>query len=141
MNLSKIRISAPEDSPNTDGMKIGSSHRIRIWRTVIATGDDCIALLSGSTKIHISKVVCGPGHGISIGSLGRNDGEQDVSDIVVKNSTLVTTSNGLRIKTWSSPASCKASNFLFQDIIMDNVLNPISIDQLYCPYASCDQKV
>ncbi|XP_048322031.1 polygalacturonase-like [Ziziphus jujuba] len=140
MNLSKIRLSAPDESPNTDGIKIGSSHRIKISRTVIATGDDCIAMLSGSTKIHISKVVCGPGHGISIGSLGRYDGEQDVSGIVVKNSTFTGTTNGVRIKTWPTPTSCKAFNFLFQDIIMENVFNPITIDQLYCPHGGCDQQ-
>lgn len=141
LNVSYVRISAPDDSPNTDGIKIGSSHRVRISRSVIQTGDDCVAILSGTTKIHISKVRCGPGHGISIGSLGRHEGERDVNGIIVKNSTFSGTSNGVRIKTWASNAVMKASNFVFQDLVMKDVLNPIIIDQQYCPYGSCNKQV
>ncbi|KAF3442281.1 hypothetical protein FNV43_RR16197 [Rhamnella rubrinervis] len=140
-NVSHVRISAPDDSPNTDGIKIGTSHRIRVSRSVIETGDDCIAMLSGSTKIHISKVYCGPGHGISIGSLGRSQGERDVKGIIVKNSTFSRTTNGVRIKTWASPASMKASNFIFQDIVMKDVFNPITIDQHYCPHGNCNPQI
>lgn len=27
-------------------------------------GDDCVAILKGSSNINISRVACGPGHGI-----------------------------------------------------------------------------
>ncbi|CAN6688927.1 unnamed protein product [Malus baccata var. baccata] len=140
MDFRKIKISAPADSPNTDGIKIGSSYRIRIARSTIATGDDCVAMLHGSRKIHISKVVCGPGHGISIGSLGGNDKEDDVVGVIVKNCTFMGTDNGVRIKTWASPYTSKASNFTFQDIFLDDVLNPITIDQEYCPNPPCNQQ-
>lgn len=142
MNVSKIRLSAPGDSPNTDGIKIGSSQSIRISRARISTGDDCIAMLSGTKKVHISEVVCGPGHGISVGSLGQHGDEEGVSGVVVKNCTFRGTSNGVRIKTWASPAVSEASNFLYENIFMDHVLYPIVIDQEYCPHrASCYQQV
>ncbi|XP_059441901.1 exopolygalacturonase-like [Corylus avellana] len=140
VNISSIRISAPGDSPNTDGIKIGHSHRIGIAHSTISTGDDCIAMLSGATKIHISNVVCGPGHGISIGSLGKNGDEDDVSGVVVRNCTFQGTSDGVRIKTWASPSLGRASDFIYEDIFMEHVGNPIIIDQEYCPYPPCNQE-
>ncbi|PRQ28379.1 putative glycosidase [Rosa chinensis] len=143
IDFGNIRISAPEDSPNTDGIKIGNSYRIRIRRTIIETGDDCIGIVSGSQKIHISNVFCGPGHGISIGSLGGHSyTEYDVEGIFVKNSVFKKTDNGLRIKTWArdSPKPLKASNIVYEDINMIDVRNPIVIDQQYCPNNQCNQQ-
>ncbi|KAJ7951135.1 putative Pectin lyase-like superfamily protein [Quillaja saponaria] len=139
MNFTKIRISAPGDSPNTDGIKIGRSTRIKISNSVIGTGDDCVALLSGLKKIDISQVVCGPGHGISIGSLGKYDDEDEVEEISVKNCTFEGTSDGVRIKTWASGFDGKVSNLKYEDIVMNNVGKPIIIDQEYCPHPPCSQ--
>lgn len=41
----------------------------------VAAGDDCIAIISGTRNVWISYVLCGPGHGIGVESLGKNDGE------------------------------------------------------------------
>lgn len=130
-NLSKIGILGPDGSLNIDEIKIKGSHKIKISCMMIAIVDECIAMLSESTKIHISKVFCSPGHRIYFRSLGKNEKEQDVHGIVVKKSS--------KIKTQFTPPSCKTSNHLFQYITMENVLNPINIDQLYCPYILCDQ--
>ncbi|MED6159147.1 hypothetical protein PIB30_039657 [Stylosanthes scabra] len=141
--LRRLRLSAPGDSPNTDGIKIGESNNINITSVKIATGDDCIAMISGAKNISISDVHCGPGHGISVGSLGKTDADIDVQDIVVKNCTFSGTSNGIRIKTWAASLSktLRASNFIYQDIIMDNVYLPINIDQAYCPNHDCSNQV
>ena len=144
IDFRNIRISAPGDSPNTDGIKIGNSYRIRIRHTIIQTGDDCVAILSGNRKIHISNVFCGPGHGISIGSLGGHAyTEYDVEGIYVKNSVFRNTDNGLRIKTWArdSAKPLKASNIVYEDINMIDVMYPIIIDQEYCPHNQCNQQV
>lgn len=143
MILTKLKIIAPSDSPNTDGIKMAKSHGINITNVNIGTGDDCIAILSGTRHLRISDVFCGPGHGISIGSLGKYEGEENLSDIHVKNCTISGASNGVRIKTWASQLknSLVASDIVFEDIIMNNVQNPIIIDQRYCPVAPCTYKV
>nr|XP_004306136.2 PREDICTED: exopolygalacturonase-like [Fragaria vesca subsp. vesca] len=141
MDFTKLRLSAPGDSPNTDGIKIGNSYRIRISRSVISTGDDCIAILAGSREIHISKIFCGPGHGISIGSLGGYGNENDVEGVYVKDSGLKGTTNGLRIKTWAKSHPLKVSKIIYDNIVMTDVMNPIIIDQNYCPNPPCNQQV
>ncbi|KAL3534947.1 hypothetical protein ACH5RR_003408 [Cinchona calisaya] len=134
INISYVRLTAPENSPNTDGIHIGASTNIKISRVNIGTGDDCISMVSGSQNIDISDVFCGPGHGISIGSLGRGFEKQYVMGISVVNTTFRNTQNGVRIKTWSPSSSSLASNISYQNIIMENVNNPIIIDQKYCPF-------
>lgn len=137
VNISNVVISAPGNSPNTDGIKIGASTKIRISHSRIGTGDDCVAILPGSSNINISDVFCGPGHGISVGSLGKYPNEDNVYGLIVKNCTLSRTTNGVRIKTWGSSLASVAAGLTYQDIFMDNVANPIIIDQQYCPQAKC----
>lgn len=136
--VDKVTIKAPGDSPNTDGIHIGDSTNVTISGTTIGTGDDCISVGPGSKKIRIEGVRCGPGHGISVGSLGRYKDEKDVEDVKVKGATLVGTTNGLRIKSYEdSKSSPRASKFLYEDVTMDNVSFPIIIDQKYCPNNIC----
>ncbi|XP_021280857.1 exopolygalacturonase clone GBGE184 [Herrania umbratica] len=136
-----LNITAPAKSPNTDGIHISSSSFVNITNSNIGTGDDCISIGQGATNISISGVFCGPGHGISIGSLGKYKDEKDVSGIVVKNCTLSNTTNGARIKTWPGSPPSQASSITFQDIVMDMVQNPIIIDQNYGSHKSAPSRV
>ncbi|KAL5716494.1 galacturonan 1,4-alpha-galacturonidase [Ranunculus cassubicifolius] len=138
-NMSGLTITAPEDSPNTDGIHIERSSGVTILNSNIGTGDDCISIGHGIKDVHIEGINCGPGHGISVGSLGRYHTEENLSGLVVKNCTLTGTMFGARIKTWeNSPISTVAANITFDDIIMNNVGNPVFVDQTYCPFAKCD---
>ena len=166
---SRIKISAPGDSPNTDGIHIERSSSVDIERSRIGTGDDCISIGQGNSQVTISSISCGPGHGIryfrilffrlyflsvlntsllnlhcdsSVGSLGKYLNERDVSGLVVRDCYMTGTSNGIRIKTWpNSPGSSAATNMTFDNIVMNNVSNPIIIDQSYCPSSSCSSEV
>lgn len=67
----------------------------------------------------------------SIGSLGKRPEEKDVKGIVIKNCTFHGTTNGARIKTFMASPALQASDIVYEDIIMDDVKNPIIIDQHY----------
>ncbi|XP_022156858.1 polygalacturonase-like [Momordica charantia] len=130
-----IKISAPGDSPNTDGIHVQRSSDVTVIHSNIGTGDDCISIGPGTSNLWIENVACGPGHGISIGSLGKEEQEAGVQNVTVKSATFTDTKNGVRIKTWGRPSNGFAKNIIFQDILMLNVQNPIIIDQNYCPHA------
>ncbi|XP_028090425.1 probable polygalacturonase At3g15720 [Camellia sinensis] len=136
VTISNIHITAPETSPNTDGIDISNSNRIVIHDSYIGTGDDCIAMINGCKYINITGVNCGPGHGISIGSLGKNGSRATVEELHVKNCTFNGTQNGARIKTWQG-GSGYAKIISFVDIILIETGNPILIDQYYCPHNTC----
>ncbi|XP_009587890.1 polygalacturonase-2-like [Nicotiana tomentosiformis] len=131
VEASNLMVTAPEISPNTDGIHAANTQNIQISDSIIGTGDDCISIASGSQKVQATDITCGPGHGISIGSLGSGNSEAHVSDVIVSRAKLSGTTNGLRIKTWQG-GSGNASNIIFQNVEMQGVKNPIIIDQNYC---------
>ncbi|KAL6219133.1 hypothetical protein ACLB2K_012339 [Fragaria x ananassa] len=134
-------ITAPGDSVNTDGIHIARSTMVTVANTSIGTGDDCISLGDGTSQLKFTNVTCGPGHGISIGSLGGHRDEQPVTGVIIKNVTFNSTQNGARIKTWPASYGGLVSDIHYEDIIMVNVSNPIIIDQEYCPWNLCNKKI
>ncbi|CAM0877108.1 unnamed protein product [Alopecurus aequalis] len=135
VQLARLSITAPGTSPNTDGIHITRSNDVQVTDCVIKTGDDCMSIENGTHNLLVTKVVCGPGHGISIGSLGDGNSRAEVSGITIDSVQLYGTTNGARIKTWQG-GSGYAKDITFQNIIMDNVQNPIIIDQNYCDSAT-----
>ncbi|XP_042481114.1 probable polygalacturonase At3g15720 [Macadamia integrifolia] len=128
--ISLLNITAPQNSPNTDGIDISASTHVLIRDSCIGTGDDCVAINSGSSFINITNVTCGPGHGISVGSLGENGAHHTVEEVHVNNCSFNGTMNGARIKTWQG-GSGYAKNISFEQITLVSVKNPIIIDQYY----------
>ena len=141
LHFVRFTVSAPQESANTDGIHIGRSTGIKVLDSNIKTGDDCISLGDGNQQTTIERVTCGPGHGFSIGSLGKYQDEAPVIGVTIRNCTLTDTTNGVRIKTWPASHEGIASDMHFEDLIMKNVENPVLIDQVYCPWNQCNTKV
>ncbi|XP_021817752.1 probable polygalacturonase At3g15720 [Prunus avium] len=131
INIENVLIEAPERSPNTDGIHISASHNVVITNAIIGTGDDCVSIGDHTSNIVISYVKCGPGHGISIGSLGRSGNFVQVENIHVSKVNLQGTTNGARIKTWQVGRGY-VRRVSFEQIFFRSVKNPIIIDQNYC---------
>ncbi|XP_047983364.1 exopolygalacturonase-like [Salvia hispanica] len=138
VTFNNVHATAPADSPNTDGIHLGKSDNIRIFGGNLATGDDCISIGDGVTNMNVTGVNCGPGHGISIGSLGRYKDEQEVRSIRVTDCNFKDTDNALRIKTFGPSPPGLVSDVTFKNITLNNVYNPIIIDQHYCPDSKCE---
>ncbi|KAJ6674023.1 hypothetical protein OIU85_012976 [Salix viminalis] len=129
--ISNLNIAAPENSPNTDGIDVARSTNVHIQDSTIGTGDDCVAINGGCSYINITNIACGPGHGISVGSLGK-DGQYDtVEEVHVRNCSFTGTQNAARIKTWPG-GSGYVRKISYEKITLVASKNPIIIDQHYC---------
>ncbi|RWR73347.1 polygalacturonase ADPG1-like protein [Cinnamomum micranthum f. kanehirae] len=131
VHISQLTITAPGESRNTDGIHIERSQHVEILFSTIGTGDDCISIGGGTSDVNISHINCGPGHGVSIGSLGYDNSEVAVEQIHFSFCNFYNTMNGARIKTWQG-GSGFARNIIFENLNFTNVDVPTSIDQYYC---------
>ncbi|WCJ37463.1 Pectin lyase-like superfamily protein [Euphorbia peplus] len=131
-------VEAPGDSPNTDGIHVSRSKGVTITDVNIGTGDDCVSIGDGTTDLKVLNVKCGPGHGISVGSLGLYKDEDPITGVLVKGCTITKTDNGVRIKSWPDKYPSAATGIHFEDITMTDVENPILIDMMYCPSDNCN---
>ncbi|KQJ84052.1 hypothetical protein BRADI_5g18370v3 [Brachypodium distachyon] len=130
VNMTHLTITAPGDSPNTDGIHLDRSEGVQITGSTIGTGDDCVSIGSGTRFVTVDGLVCGPGHGVSVGSLGRKGSNAAVEYIDVRNVHFINTSNGARIKTWLGGQGY-ARSISFTDIKFTNVDHPVVINQFY----------
>lgn len=131
-----LSITSPSLSPNTDGIHLEDTKFVGIYDSMISNGDDCISIGPGCADVDIQNITCGPGHGISIGSLGNDNSEGCVSNITVRNSVIRNSDNGVRIKTWQG-GSGSVSGITFDSVFMENVRNCIIVDQYYCLSKEC----
>ncbi|KAM7269425.1 hypothetical protein ACFE04_024922 [Oxalis oulophora] len=164
-----INISSPGDSPNTDGIHLQNTRDVLIHHSTLACDkkaeadhnlnffpgpvrndswhprlpdnarDDCISIQTGCSNVFIHNIDCGPGHGISIGSLGRYSTRACVSNITVKDVTMHNTMTGVRIKTWQGGMG-SVEGVIFSNIQVLEVQLPIVIDQYYCDKTKCLNK-
>ncbi|KAJ6865720.1 polygalacturonase-like protein [Populus alba x Populus x berolinensis] len=116
-----VRVIAPDQSPNTDGIHVQTSTGVTITGSTLQTGDDCISIGPSTRNLLMSSIKCGPGHGISIGSLGKEFNEDGVENITLTYSIFSGSDNGVRIKSWARPSNGFVRNVVFQNLIMKNV--------------------
>jgi polygalacturonase len=130
ITFNNVTVSAPGNSPNTDGIDPNGTDWV-IENSTIACGDDNIAVKSGTSNtltanVTITNMTFGTGHGLSIGGqtpLG-------VMNMTVTNCTFNGTTNGLRLKAGRTNGGL-VSNISYSNITMTNVANPIYITSWY----------
>jgi polygalacturonase len=129
-----IKIVAPYDTPNTDGIDPLYSSNVTITNSWISTGDDNIALNGsqpGAFNITAVNNWFGDGHGASIGSFTTSG----VSNVLFDHITIAANAangnqNGIRIKSDVSRGGL-VRNITYSNICMKNVRKPIVIDPFY----------
>jgi polygalacturonase len=145
VTINNLTITAPSNSPNTDGVDPANSKHVVITKCTIGVGDDNIAIKSGrvfasgemligtppggiitedgiTEDIHISNCTFLSGHGLSIGS----EIDCGVRNYTVRNCTFTGTSNGIRIKS-NVGLGGPLQNLHYSNITMKNVANPLII--------------
>jgi polygalacturonase len=127
-----VEISAPGDSPNTDGIDPTGSRHVVIRNCIIGTGDDNVAVKAGSEDVLVEDCLFLSGHGCSIGSINTTG----VRNVVLRNINFVGTENGARIKTWQG-GSGLVENISYIDLKMEGVGLPLKINMYYCTGGGC----
>ncbi|VAH21782.1 unnamed protein product [Triticum turgidum subsp. durum] len=123
-----LRVASPESSPGTAGIHLVNSISVHVNDIHIATGGACVSMVGNCTDVRLRYISCGPGNGISIGSIGETPVADRLEKIEVDTMFIANTSNGLLIKTWQD--SCGyARKVKFANVVMKNVSDPIIIDQ------------
>ena len=129
VHIHDITISAPADSPNTDGIDPDSSSNVLIERCTISCGDDHIAIKSGidaaglafampSRNITVRGNTHLAGRGISIGS----EVSGGVEDVLIEDVVVVGPSeHGLHIKTAASRGGYVRS-VVYRNISLGNIV-------------------
>lgn len=133
-------VTAPKDSPNTDGIDPESCDQVGIIGCRFSVGDDCIAVKAGkidmalkykrpANRHNISNCLMEFGHGaVTLGS----ELSAGIRNLSVTNCWFRATDRGLRIKTRRGRGKDSViDNVLFDSIRMENVLTPIVINMWY----------
>jgi polygalacturonase len=134
--IRNIKVLAPANSPNTDGIDPFSSDHVTIEHVLVDVGDDDIAIKSGqpgspgpdspSKDILISDCTFLHGHGLSVGS----EIAGGVQNVHASNIHFKDTDNGIRVKS-NRDRGGDIGNFEFHDIFMENVKTSVLISEYY----------
>ncbi|KAK4482206.1 hypothetical protein RD792_009348 [Penstemon davidsonii] len=90
-----LKITAPGNSPNTDGVHLSNSTNVRITNSIIETGNNCVSIGDGNHKVLVAKITCGLGHGISV--LGKRPEETSLKGITIIDCLIKDTTSGTTI--------------------------------------------
>ncbi|KAJ8074001.1 hypothetical protein PM082_012290 [Marasmius tenuissimus] len=114
---------------NTDGFAAGGTNML-FEDNHIENGDDCLNVNTGAKNIHSRNTYCKGGHGLSIGSLGKDGAVADVQNILIENAVMVDSLYAARFKSWTG-GNGLARNVTWKNIIFRDVPFPIYVTQNY----------
>ena len=135
-----ISVTAPADSPNTDGFDPESCRNVLLLGAHFSLGDDCIALKAGKIymgrryrraceHIRISHCLMENGHG---GMTAGSEMAGGVRDVQVSHCLMRNTDRGLRIKTRRGRGKDGViDNIVFDNVRMEKVGAPFTVNCLY----------
>jgi polygalacturonase len=140
VRAANLSITAPADSPNTDGLNPESCTGVTITGVHFTVGDDCIALKSG--KLGMAKQALRPTRDITISNCHMQDGHgavvigsemaSGIYDVKVRDCLFTGTDRGLRIKTRRGRGKdAIVRNIHFDNIRMEKVGTPFVINSFY----------
>lgn len=136
VSIRNIRILAPPNSPNTDGIVPYSSHHVRVDSCFIDSGDDNIAIKSSissapgidysASDIVISHCTFLHGHGATIGA----DTGGGVNHVTLTDIDFQGTTNGVRIKSGRG-MSGEVAHITYDNLRMINTSTAIALTAYY----------
>ncbi|NSZ64451.1 glycoside hydrolase family 28 protein [Agrobacterium tumefaciens] len=135
-----LTISAPHNSPNTDGFNPESCRNVTISGVRFSVGDDCIAVKAGkrgpngeddhlaeTRGVSVRHCLMERGHGgLVIGS----EMSGGVHDVTVEDCDMVGTDRGLRLKTRRGRGG-SVSNITMRRVLLDGVHTALSANAHY----------
>jgi len=148
VNVDKVTVINPADSPNTDGINPDSCRYVRISNCYVSVGDDCITIKSGtqdngrdhlSPCEHITITNCTMAHGhggVVIGS----ETSGDVRNVVISNCVFTETDRGIRMKSRRGRGGV-IEDIRVSNIVMQDVLCPFTMNLYYACGAWGDKTV
>lgn len=140
LSISAVRVEAPEDSPNTDGVNPESCERVRITGVRVSTGDDCVGIKAGkrnpagpppppSRDILISNCLMENGHGAVV--LG-SETAGGIYNVLARDCVFRGTDRGFRIKTRRGRGRAAIiDGARIENVYMDNVGTPFVVNCFY----------
>jgi polygalacturonase len=148
VTIDKLTIINPPDSPNTDGINPESCRNVHIANCHVDVGDDCITIKSGKEtdgrrelwpceNITISNCTLVHGHG---GVVFGSEMSGSIRNVTIANCVFVGTDRGLRFKARRGRGGV-IEDIRADNLVMDGVLCPISVNLFYGPGAWTDKKV
>lgn len=140
VTCANLKIKAPADSPNTDGLNPESCTDVTLCGIHFTVGDDCIALKSG--KISMAQKIIRPTRRVRISNCHMQDGHGavvvgsemacGVYDVLVQNCLFTGTDRGLRLKTRRGRGKAAiGQNIRFENIEMRDVGTAFVINSFY----------
>ncbi len=135
-----IHVTAPADSPNTDGFDPESCEHILLAGAHFSLGDDCIAIKAGKlymgatyktpcSDLEISHCLMENGHG---GMTCGSEMAGGVNKVYLHDCLMRNTDRGLRIKTRRGRGEQGVINdIVFENVLMERVGTPYVVNCLY----------
>jgi polygalacturonase len=148
VNVDKVTVINPYDSPNTDGINPDSCRYVHISNCYIDVGDDCITIKSGTEKdggekrsacenITITNCTMAHGHGgVVIGS----EMSGDVRNVTIANCVFIGTDRGIRLKSRRGRGGL-VEDIRVSNLVMKEVLCPFTMNLYYAPGAWGDPTI